>query len=290
MSVIGESHLVGLIGSGVTESLTPLMHERVADELGIRYLYRPIDLTVIGRPASDVGALLREGRDVGYTAFNITHPCKQIVLDHLDELSDAAHRLKAVNTVLVSDGRLTGHNTDHSGFLWGLEQGLAGAPMEKIVQLGAGGAGTAVSYALLSAGAHSLQIMDVDDSKAEGLATTMTQFFPGREITAIPAASLPTALAKADGLVNTTPIGMHLHPGLPLDEALVHSGLWVADIVYRPLETELLRLAVQRGCRVLDGGYMAVGQAVDTLQLITGVAPDFARLRAHFVDLIEQGK
>jgi shikimate dehydrogenase len=290
MSVIGESHLVGLIGSGITESLTPLMHEKVADELGIRYIYRPIDLTVIGRPASDVGALLREGRDLGYTAFNITHPCKQIVLDHLDELSDDAHRLKAVNTVLISDGRLIGHNTDHSGFRWGLERGLVGGSLEKIVQLGAGGAGTAVSYALLAAGAHSLTISDVDGAKAETLVATMTEIFPERDIAAIPPEALADSLAIASGLVNTTPIGMHLHPGLPLDQSLVDSHLWVADIVYRPLETELLRVAIERGCRVLDGGYMAVGQAVDTLELITGVQPDFSRLRAHFVDLIEQGK
>jgi shikimate dehydrogenase len=288
MSHIGESYLVGLIGSGITHSLTPPMHEREADELGIRYIYRPIDLDVIGRPGSDVGDLLREGRDLGFTAFNITFPCKQIVLEHLDELSTDARSLGSVNTVLIRDGRFIGHNTDHSGFAWGLTHGLSGAPLNRIVQLGAGGAGTAVAYALLAAGAKTLHISDLDQDRVSDFVATLAQIFPGREIVAIAPSDLPEAMLLADGLVNATPIGMHHHPGLPLDESLVSPELWVADVVYRPLETELLRLASDRGCRVLDGGNMAVGQAIDTFELITGVSPDAARIRAHFLDLIAQ--
>ncbi|MHA6669488.1 shikimate dehydrogenase [Homoserinimonas sp. A447] len=286
MSSLGESHLVGLIGSGITRSLTPPMHEREADELGLRYLYRPIDLDILGRPASDVGALLKEGRDLGFTAFNITFPCKQMVLEHLDELSADARSLGSVNTVLIRDGRFIGHNTDHSGFAWGLTNGLAGASLNRVVQLGAGGAGTAVAYALLTAGARTLHISDLDADRVSAFVATLGAIFPDRDIVAIGPSDLPGVMPLADGLVNATPVGMHHHPGLPLDESLVRSHLWVADVVYRPLETELLRLATDRGCRVLDGGNMAVGQAIDTFELITGVSPDPARIRAHFLDLI----
>ena len=92
MSTVAESYLVGLIGEGITASLTPPMHEREADQHGIRYLYRPIDLSVINRPGDHVGELLQQGRDLGYNAFNITHPCKQLVLEHLDDVSDDARR------------------------------------------------------------------------------------------------------------------------------------------------------------------------------------------------------
>lgn len=286
MSLIDESQLVGLIGSGITGSLSPAMHERAADELNIRYLYRIIDLDVIGRPAEDVGALLREGRDLGFTAFNITFPCKQLVLEHLDELSDDARLLGSVNTVLIRDGRFIGHNTDHSGFAWGLRNGLASASLNRVVQLGAGGAGTAVAYALLVAGVKSLHISDLQADRVAEFGATLSTLFPNRDIVAIAPADLPDVLPLADGLVNATPIGMHHHPGLPLDEALVGSHLWVADVVYRPLETELTRLASDRGCRVLDGGNMAVGQALDTFELVTGVTPDPVRMRAHFLDLI----
>lgn len=289
MSLATESHLVGLIGSGILHSLTPPMHEREADELGQRYLYRPIDLDVIGRDGADAGNLLRWGRDLGFTAFNITYPCKQSVLGELDELSADAERLGAVNTVLVRDGLLIGHNTDHSGFSWGLRNGLDCADLSRVVQLGSGGAGTAVAYALLTAGAQQMWISDLDADRVATFVGALERLFPGRQIKAIGPDDLARVMPGATGLVNATPVGMHHHPGLPLDESLVHAGLWVADVVYRPVETELLRLAASRGCRVLDGGNMAVGQAIDTFELITGTTPSVERMRAHFLDLVARG-
>jgi len=290
MSGTSESHLVGLIGSGITHSLTPPMHEEEADRQGVRYLYRPIDLDVIGRPGSDAGDLLRWGRDLGFTAFNITYPCKQTVIDELDELSDDARRLGAVNTVLVRDGRFVGHNTDHSGFARGLATGLPDADLSTIVQLGTGGAGSAVAYALLAAGAQTLYLSELDAQRAADAASAFAALFPDRTIEAIGPADLPRVMPTATGLVNATPIGMHHHPGMPLDTALLRPELWVADVVYRPVETELLRHASALGCRVLDGGHMAVGQAIDTFELITGIRPDGDRMRSHFLGLIADGR
>lgn len=286
MSLPSESYLVGLIGSGITASLTPPLHEREADRQGLRYLYRPVDLDVVGRPGADVGDLLRAGRDLGFNAFNITHPCKQLVIAHLDELSPAARRLDAVNTVLVRDGRLVGDNTDCSGFAWGLRTGLPGAALGTAVQLGAGGAGGAVAYALLDAGVRTLRISDVVADRAAERAQALGALFPDRTVEAIAPDDVTAALRTADGLVNATPIGMHHHPGLPLDADAVHGRLWVADVIYRPVETALLRLAAARGCRVLDGGHMAVGQAVDAFRLITGAEADVAAMRADFLALV----
>ncbi|MCW4385481.1 shikimate dehydrogenase [Salinibacterium sp. SYSU T00001] len=289
MSVAGESYLVGLIGSGITHSLTPPMHEQEADRLGLRYLYRPIDLDVIDRGGDQVGSILAWARDLGYSAFNVTFPCKQTVIEHLDELSESAEMLGSVNTVLVQNGALVGHNTDHSGFAWGLTRGLPEADMSRVVQLGSGGAGSAVAYALLSRGARELRIADLDASRAERLAQAMASAFPDRIVAALDMAETASAIEQATGLVNTTPVGMHHHPGLPVHESVLHQGLWVADVVYRPLRTQLVNLAEDRGCRVLDGGHMAVGQAIDTFELITGLAPDAQRMRAHFDDLIAHG-
>ena len=125
MSTVGESFLVGLIGEGVIPSLTPPMHEREADHQGLRYLYRPIDLMSIGRPGSDIGVLLHQARDLGFNACNVTHPCKQEVLAHLDDISVTAAAIGAVNTVLITDGRLVGDNTDVSGFGIGTAQRTA---------------------------------------------------------------------------------------------------------------------------------------------------------------------
>jgi shikimate dehydrogenase len=290
MSTVAESYLVGLIGEGITASLTPPMHEREADHHGIRYLYRPIDLSVINRPGDQVGQLLQQGRDLGYNAFNITHPCKQLVLEHLDDVSDDARRLGAVNTVVIRDGKFIGHNTDFSGFGRGMEQGLPDAELGAVVQLGTGGAGSAVAYALLKKGLRRLTLIDLDPRRAAERRDALASLFPDQEVAVATVDQLPDVLATADGVLNATPVGMHSHPGLPLDPALLQPRHWVSDVIYRPVETELIAAATARGCRVLDGGHMAVGQAVDAFRFITGLEPDPARMRAHFLELLAQGR
>lgn len=286
MSTPAESHLVGLIGSGITASLSPAMHETEAAHHGLHYLYRPVDLEIIDRPAEEVGALLDAGRDLGFSAFNITHPCKQLVLSHLDELSPEAAALQAVNTVLVRDGRFIGHNTDQSGFASGLRSELCDAPRERVVQLGTGGAGSAVAAALLSSGVATLHLVDTDPARAAERAAALGTLFPEQHVAAAAVQDVPALAGEADGIVNATPVGMHHHPGAPLDTGLLHDHQWVADVVYLPVDTPLVVAARARGCRVLDGGHMAVGQAADAFELITGVAPDRARMRAHFLDLL----
>jgi shikimate dehydrogenase len=284
------SFLVGLVGSGIGPSLTPPLHEREADELGLRYLYRRLDLDVLDRPATAIGEILAAARLAGYDGLNVTHPCKQLVIDHLDELSPDAAALGAVNTVVLRDGHAVGHNTDWSGFARSFDRGLPDAPLTDVVLLGAGGAGAAVAHALLTLGTGRLTILDVDQWRARGLATALSdRFGPGR---AIGGASddLAGALATADGLVHATPTGMAAHPGLPLPVELLRPDLWVADIVYRPLETALVRAARDLGCRVLDGGGMAVFQAVDAFKLFTGIEPDADRMLAHFTALVTAPK
>ncbi len=263
--------LTGLIGAGIASSLSPPLHEREAAELGLRYAYRTLDIDVLGM---DLGELLGDAREAGYDGLNITHPCKQLVLEHLDELSDDAEALGAVNTVVIRDGRATGHNTDASGFAENVVRGLPGAALERVVLLGAGGAGSAVAHALLGLGCRELTIFDADRSRAAALADAVGAR-AGEELD----------LGAADGLVHATPTGMEGHAGIALDPALLHPRLWVADIVYRPLETELLRAARERGCRTLDGGGMVVFQAAASFELFTGVRPDRERMLRHFAAL-----
>ncbi|HSL38674.1 MAG TPA: shikimate dehydrogenase [Arthrobacter sp.] len=286
MSNRAESFLVGLIGDGVTPSLTPPMHEREGDVQGLRYLYRPIDLTELGLPGQSVGELLTGAYRLGFNGLNITHPCKQLVLEHLDEVTPDARRLGAVNTVTIRDGRFIGHNTDFSGFAAALATGLPGARLNRVVQLGAGGAGSAVAYALLTAGVRELDLVDTDSARCAARAAELSGFFPDQLVTARTTSELPRLMPLADGLVHCTPVGMAAHPGVPLDMSLVAARHWVADIVYRPIETELIREARAKGCDVLDGGRMAVGQAADAFRIFTGLEADADRMRAHFLELV----
>lgn len=292
MSTREQSFLVGLIGDGITHSLTPPMHEQEAAHHGLLYLYRPIDLTALQLDAASLPALLDAAELLGFNAFNITHPCKQTVLDHLDEISPAAQKLGAVNCVVLrEDGTRYGDNTDYSGFKTGFAQGLPQVLNERerlghVVQLGTGGAGSATAYALLDMGVQRLTLVDVDFQRARDKAADLGALFPQAKVEAATSADVPVLLPTAQGLVNATPLGMHVHPGTPLDLELLHAGLWVADVVYLPQETPLIMRARELGCDVLTGGYMAVGQAVDALRLFAGIEPDAARMRAHFEQLL----
>ncbi|HWK44208.1 MAG TPA: shikimate dehydrogenase [Stellaceae bacterium] len=275
-----SSFLVGLIGSGIQASRTPSMHEREGDEQGVRYLYRKIDIGQLGLGPEALPELLLAAERMGFNGLNITHPCKQAVIPLLDELSADARALGAVNTVVLRDGKRRGENTDWWGFAEAFRRNMTGAALDHVVQLGAG---AAVAHALLTLGVQRLTIQDVDERRAVALADGLSdRFGQGR---AVACADLEAALATADGLVHCTPTGMAAHPGLPLPAALLRPALWVAEIVYFPLETELLRMARALGCRTLNGGGMAVFQAVEAFRLFTGITPDPERMLRHFASV-----
>jgi shikimate dehydrogenase len=281
------SYLTGLIGSGIGPSLSPFLHEREADRHGLRLLYRIIELDAPPDGVADAAAeLLRAARSVGFDGLNITHPCKQSVIGHLDELAPDAAELGAVNTVVLRGGRAVGHNTDVTGFAQSFSRGLPGAAVDRVVQLGAGGAGAAVSHALLRLGAGELTLVDTEPARADALAAALNRRFGEGRVTAAAPHSLERELARADGLVHATPVGMAAHPGLPLPASLLRPDLWVAEVVYRPLETELVREARRAGCRTLDGGGMAAFQAADAFRLFTGLEPHTDRMLEDLADLV----
>lgn len=272
--------LAGLIGAGIQASRTPALHEQEGDAQGLRYLYQLIDLDALQLNINALPDLLDAAELMRFTGLNITYPCKQAVLALLDELSDEARGIGAVNTVVFKDGKRIGHNTDCLGFAEGFRRNLHDVARERIVQMGAGGAGAAVAHALLAEGVQHLSIFDVDMARARDLVDNLAQRFgAGR---AQVGNHLENAMAEADGLVNTTPMGMAKLPGTPVPPALLRAQLWVAEIVYFPLETELLRNARVLGCRTLDGGNMAVFQAVKAFELFSGQTPDVQRMLAHF--------
>ena len=133
--------LIGLIGAGIQKSLSPTLHEEEARHHGIRLHYQLIDLDRTAASVEDLPTLLSAVRIMGYAGCNVTYPCKQAVIPFLDSLSEEAQAMGAVNTVVVRDGKLVGHNTDGSGWAWGFQRALPGADLRRVVLLGAGGAG-----------------------------------------------------------------------------------------------------------------------------------------------------
>jgi shikimate dehydrogenase len=278
--------LLGLVGAGIQASRTPPMHEREGDEQGLRLMYQSIDLERLGIGPEALPELLAAAERMGFAGLNVTHPCKQAIIPYLDELSLDAAALGAVNTVVLSSGRRIGHNTDWWGFSESFKRGLPGADLSSVVQLGAGGAGTAVAHALMTLGVRELILSDRDHSRAEEVAAALNDRFErfGAHRVRV-SQDLAADMAEADGLVHCTPTGMDKYPGLPLAAELLRQELWVAEIVYFPLETALLRAARRMGCRTLDGGGMAVFQAVEAFRLFTGLKPDHERMLLHFIQL-----
>ena len=287
--IAAPKFLVGLIGTGIGQSLTPAMQEEEARQHGLRLHYQLIDLDRSPGGAEALPTLLASARTMGFAGLNITYPCKQAVIPLLDDLSDEARAMGAVNTVVFRDGQAIGHNTDGSGWRWGFEQAVPGADLSHVVLLGAGGAGSAIAHSMCRMNATTLVIVDSDGARAADLAADLSRHYAAVGNVRVSATTdAAMALEGATGLIHATPTGMDKMPGVPLAPNLLRPELWVSEIVYFPLETALLKAARAAGCRVADGGRMAVGQAIGAFELFTGLVADAARMDAHFRSLIKE--
>jgi shikimate dehydrogenase len=275
--------LIGLIGTGIQQSLAPELHMQEGERSGLRYIYRLIDLTRLGLGIGAVPGLLDAAERTGFDGLAVTHSCKEAVIPYLSELSDDARRVGAVNTILFNQGRRVGHNTDWVGFAESFRHDMAGAKTDRVVQLGAGGAGKAVAHALLSCGVTHLAILDLDLAKAQSVVDGCAARHGRDRISTV--RNLAEEVAAADGIVNATPIGMAAHPGTPLPVSLLRPDLWVADVIYSPEQTELLRAARSMGARITNGTGMLLFQAIEQFRLFTGIEPDAARMRDHLAQL-----
>jgi shikimate dehydrogenase len=280
-----RSFLLGLIGTDLSLSRTPPMHEAEGLAQGHPTVYRRIDVLTDRLKERTLEQLLSSALDLGFDGLNITHPFKREVVALLDEIDPVAARLGSVNTVAIRDGRTVGYNTDVTGYARGLSEQLPDVAKRSVVQVGAGGVGNAIAFALAEAGVEQLQIRDVDASRAAELAENLNTATGTSIATGGGTEGVEDAIAAADGVVNATPLGMLSHPGTSFDTSCLTPGHWVSDVVYMPVSTQLLQEARAVGCRTLDGTHMAVYQAVDAFGHFTGLAADAERMRATFQSL-----
>ncbi|WP_296038614.1 shikimate dehydrogenase [uncultured Agrobacterium sp.] len=279
------AYQVGLIGADIQLSKSPALHMREGRAHGLDYTYELVDINVRDVTETALPDLLAELEARGFAGTNITHPFKQAVIAHLDELSEDARMLGAVNTVVFKDGKRIGHNTDWYGFYESFQRGLPNARRDRALLIGAGGAGVAVAHAALKLGIGRLDIFDQDVDRSARLAHDLNiRFGEGR---AMPAKTPAAVLGNADGLIHATPVGMPAHPGIPVDPGLIMPRHWVADIVYMPLITRLIETAAGKGCQTLPGGGMAIFQAVGAFRLFCGREPDAERMSAHFAEMFK---
>lgn len=277
----GKTYKIGLIGRGIQLSRTPFMHEAEGKRLGLDYRYDLIDVDLMGDAPPPISDILNSLKAAGYAGVNVTFPFKQSVMEFIDDFSDAARAVGSVNTVIFDDGRRIGHNTDVSGFEQSYRRNMEGRAQDSVLLIGAGGAGVSVAHALLKCGVGKLYIFDIDADAVEELVKRLNGYF-GNKAQACTLDDLPELSVILDGVVNATPVGMAKIPGCPFPEELLNERLWVADIIYFPLETEFLKIARDLGCHTLSGSRMAVYQALHAFELFTGLSPDEDAMKASF--------
>lgn len=280
------SFVIGLLGDNIGGSLAKPLQEGEGEAQGLTLAYRLVDATHTSLGLDDTADVLRWAVRLGFDGLAVTHPFKNAVMGCVDEASPEAQALGASNLVVIRDGRSIGHNTDWVGFAEALRATLPEALGDRMVLLGAGGAGVAVGYGALRYGAAHLDIVDQDGDRAAAVADRLGALVGPDRVSST--TDLAAALREAGGLIQATPVGMDAHPGLPLDPALVRPDQWVADIIYFPLETELVHRARAAGCRVMTGGAMAVHQHAAAFRLLTGRDADIRRMQEHFESLTGQ--
>ena len=273
--------LVGLLGANIQGSMSPALFADAFAAAGIDGYYHLLDADRLAERR--LPQLLGAVKTAGFAGVNVTYPFKQDIIPLLDTVDPEASEVGAVNTVSIApDGRTTGYNFDrrgwHNSFLEIL--GSDSAEGKTVVQVGAGGAGRAVAFALMDLGVADLILHDLDQARADALKSQLASQY-GKSRCRI-AGSLEQDIAGADGIVNATQVGMRGFPGCPVPVASIKARHWAADVIYTPMQTAFLSAAVAQGARVLNGGGMCVHQAVAAFQCLTGVTPDVARLHRTF--------
>ncbi|SEK93539.1 shikimate dehydrogenase [Bosea lupini] len=275
--------LLGLIGFPIAHSATPTTQEAAARAAGIEAHYHLIE--VAGASREDLAAMLDGIRRLGFSGINVTYPYKEAVVPLLDGLSEQAAAMGAVNTIVVDDGRLIGHNTDASGFATAYRRLGRQDGDKPVAIIGTGGVGKAIAFALAGCGVTRLRLCDVDRSRAEALAGLL-----GTRASVEIAASAEAAAEGAAGIVNGTPVGMLPDRGIPIEPSAIQASQWVADAVYHPLWTPLLKAAQKAGATVMTGRELSIHQAVDAFRLFTGLEASEAVIGAAFDSVTAAGE
>ncbi|CTQ51829.1 Quinate/shikimate dehydrogenase [Roseibium album] len=276
-----------LLGDNIGPSLTPSQHEAEGAALGLDYRYHRIDTSGRQLASADLQDILRTSEENGLVGLNVTHPYKSVVVDLLNHLEGPAKDLLTVNTVVLRDGKRVGYNTDYGGFRRAIQSQIGSIIGHTVLQCGAGGAGASVALALADLGIAQLIVVDPVVQRANELKTRLNALRPWLVVT-VNASVEGIPFEHVSGAVNCTPLGMAEHPGFAFDPWYLPRQAWVADIVYFPRRTAFLKLAEAHGCRVMDGTTMALWQAVEAFQLLTGHTPDADRMKRSLQALLQQ--
>ncbi len=281
----GRRMLVGLLGANIQGSMSPALFAAGFAEAGIDGYYHLLDADLLrGRRLPQLFDAIKTA---GFVGANVTYPFKQEIFPLLDAVDPSAGQVGAVNTVVfAADGHSTGYNFDRAGWRnsFVTSFGAASAQDKTVVQIGAGGAGRAVAFALMDLGVAELVLHDLDRARAEALKADLARHYGASRCRI--ADDLERDIAAAAGVVNATQVGMRGFAGNPVPIAALKASHWAADVIYTPLQTEFLKAAAAKGARTLNGSGMCVHQAVEAFRQLTSFTPDLSRLHRTFATAV----
>lgn len=273
ITITGHTKLTGLLGSPVDHSISPLMHNEAFHLLSLDYAYLCFDVTENTLPDAVKGL-----KACGIRGFNLTMPCKNRIVELLDELSPSARLIGAVNTVINENGRLIGHNTDGVGYMRSVKDAGHDIIGKTMTLMGAGGAATAICAQAALDGVSSIHVFARRTSRfwdrTQALADTINRTLPCRVLLHEneDLNALKNAVSESAILVNATSVGMapNTEASIITDTSLFHPELIVSDVIYNPRKTRLLQEAEKAGCPVFNGMYMLLYQGAEAFRLFTG--------------------
>ncbi|MEO5864039.1 MAG: shikimate dehydrogenase, partial [Nitrospiraceae bacterium] len=266
MDINAYTQFCGVIGNPVEHSLSPAIHNAAFQKLGLNFVYLAFRVEAIGDAIKGLRAL------GNFRGASVTIPHKVSAVSYLDSVDPTAGQIGAINTIVATDGILTGYNTDATGALRALREGRVALEGRQVVMLGSGGAARAIAFALgAETGIDRLIILGIDDQERRVLARDL-QSKTGMSVqeSSLDEGVLRKVLPNAQVLIHCTPMGMSpkVHE-TAVPAALLHGGLTVMDIVYNPRDTQLLKDAKAAGCRVIPGLEMFLHQAAAQFELWT---------------------
>lgn len=273
---------LGLIGDNIAASRAPALHELAGRIVGLDVRY---DRLIPREEALDFDALFTACPGRGYAGLNITYPYKERAAARVRVEDPAVRRLGAVNTVIFGPEGARGFNTDYSGFIAAYRAARGAAAPGPVCMIGAGGAGRAVGFGLMTLGLTELRLFDRERGKAEALAAALREASPGLSVSV--AADAEAAARGAEGLVNCTPVGMVGYGGTPLPRAAMAGAVWAFDAVYTPVDTPFLRDAAAEGLAAISGYELFFHQGVDAFRIFAGREVDQGALRAGLEGRLE---
>lgn len=272
MNISGKTKVIGLFGYPVEHSLSPAMHNAAFEHLNLDYCY----VTFLIRPDL-LGDAVKAIRALNLSGVNVTVPHKEDVIPFLDEISEEASFIGAVNTIKNDGGRLTGYNTDGRGFMQSLSEAGIDVKDKKILIVGSGGASRAIGYYLCKE-ASGVYLYDVDKKKAERLMAHLNSIKNNVKVIDTDSLKSSEFFSGIDILINATPLGLKPDDPMPVDITLLNNKHIVCDLIYK--ETPLLRDAFKIGCKTLDGLGMLLWQGVFAFEIWTAVKPPVEVMRS----------